>query len=376
MTLLADDMTAIGTAVVRGAPCVQFAVGREAVLRLRPMLMELSARCDQAGAMDEMEYYLSRPGFAGKRPVVVLVGAGAGADRVDGAVLLYEHQLRGVGCRVFTADYHGGERTVIAPLALRPRLAFTAAAALMKRGALVVHLMYEDATAPVDTAGIECGGRRRFRWRAEERGMTGYLPILETVDETLATLGKHTRRNLRLYRRRAEADLGCVEVDRPEVTRDEFVGLNRICAYPVSDALAAWRYDATRRFPEGSLFLGLRGGNGDWLSLIGGRTHAGRTVIEWQMNRTDLPAYSLSTLMRSHLIEHEVERGIKRIYFVAGTSHPIRNSMVLDKFIDVTVLRYAVPAGLVRRFLPKDGEDEPSFLLKTLADDTRPWQRW
>ncbi len=355
--------------------------GRDSILNLRPLLAELSARCGQAGAMDHLEYLLARPGFVGKRPTLILLGGSAegrmpgSADEVDGAVLLYEYQFQDVGCKVFVADYHGGDRTVIAPLALRPRIAFMAAAALMKRHALMVQLTYEDGVAPLDTAGVESGARRRFRWLAETRDMTGYLPIEATVDETLANLGKHTRRNLRQYRRRAEANLGYLQIDHPELTKNEFVEMNRICAYPVSDEVAGWRYDAAKMFVEGSLFIGLKAANGDWLSLIGGRTNGASTVIEWQMNRADLPSYSLSTLMRSHLIEHEVARGGKRIYFVAGTSHSIRNSMVPDRFVDVSVLRYPAPASLVRRFMPEAGED-PNFLMATLAREPEAWRLW
>ena len=381
MNVLTPIQPSIDETTVNTVPKVHVVAGREAVLRLRPLLVELSRRCDQAGAMDDLEYYLARPGFVGKKPVLLLVDAGSGeglpssADGVEGAVLLYEQQAFGVGCKVFTADYHGGERTVIAPLAGRSRIAFVAAAALMKRAALLVHVTYEAGEAPVDAAGIESPGRRTLRWCGEERGMTGYLPIEDTFDGTLANLGKHTRRNLRLYRRRAEADLGYVAVDRPEMTKDEFLAMNRMSAYAVSDAQAGWRYDATKVCPERSLFLGLRSGKGEWLSLIGGRTHEGRTIIEWQMNRTDLPEYSLSTLMRSQLIEHEVARGTQRIYFVAGTSHPIRNSMVPDKFIDVTVVRYRVPEFVLRRLVPKDGT-EPEFLVRVLLDKSLEWHLW
>lgn len=381
MSVLTLEMPTIVASAGMMTSSAHLVQGRDSILLLRSLLIELSTRCGQAGAMDQLEYYLSRPGFVGKKPTLILVSPGSvnrlpiGADEVTGAALVYEQQVRGVGCKVFSADYHGGERTVIAPLASRPRVAFLVAAALMKRRALAVRLTYEDGTVPTDAGGVERPGKGILRWCAEERPMTGYLPIEDTVDDTLANLGKHTRRNLRQYRRRAEANLGYVQIDQPEISREEFLALNRMSAYPVSEQLAGWRYDATRLFAKGCLFLGLRAANGDWLSVIGGRTHEGSTVIEWQMNRTDMPSYSLSTLMRSHLIEHEVERRTKRIYFEAGTSHSIRNSMVPDKFVDLTVLRYRVPASLARRFLPKDGE-APNFLLRTLADETQTWHSW
>ena len=40
---------------------------------MHAMLVELSARCDQPGAMDHLEYFLTRPKFANKIPCLILV---------------------------------------------------------------------------------------------------------------------------------------------------------------------------------------------------------------------------------------------------------------------------------------------------------------
>jgi hypothetical protein len=381
MSLSVLDPSTLPTVTPAAEPRVHVVRGCDAILQMKDVLCELSRRCGQVGAMEHLKFFFARPKFNSKIPCLVLFCTRGGdrlpstAEEIEAAVLLYEHQIRGVGLRVLSADYHGGERTVIAPAALRPRFAYLAAAELMKRGALLVQISYEDTVLPVDTAGVGSPCKRMVHWAARERPMGGYIPLKETVEATLAGFGKNTRHNLKRYRQRALADLHYKVVDHPEMTRDEFLALNRICMYPAPDELAGWRYDAMKTIPEGVLYLGLQAANGNWISLIGGRTHEGDTHIEWQMNRLDMPSYWLGTVMRSHLIDYEVARGVRRIYFVGGTPHSIRNSMVRDKFIDLIVVRYRAPEFLTRRLLG-GVTHESNFLLHMLGDQSLRWYRW
>src|SRR5580704_9164055 len=73
--------------------------GRDVILPMGEMLVDLSARCDQQGAMDHLEYFLSRPKFVSKIPCLILfcsVDPPSNPDRIEGAVLLYEYQLSGI----------------------------------------------------------------------------------------------------------------------------------------------------------------------------------------------------------------------------------------------------------------------------------------
>jgi hypothetical protein len=359
---------------LEGSP-VRIVRGREGVLAWKDQLVELSRRSGPANAMTQLEHDLARPAFARKRPTLILtMGRGAdGADELQAAVLLYEHLILGAGCRLFFADYHGATRTVIAPEDERARAAFIASEFLMQQGALLVHISYEGEQPRMDAAGR---GRRtegrRLTWAIRQRQTIGYVPVEATVDATLANLGKHTRRNLRYYRRRAEADLGQELIDHPELTRDEFVAFNRICSYPLTDEQALRRHEALQHMPSKYLYLGLRTATGDWLSLIGGRIHEGNTHIEWQMNRADMPSYSLCTLMRSHLIEHEVKCKTRRIYFVGGTSHSIRTAMVPEvKIADLVVLHYKLPRKALCRMARPD-----SFAREMLSNTALEWHRW
>lgn len=352
--------------------------GRDAILQMRGMLVELSARSDQHGAMDHLEYFLKRPKFANKIPCLILFGSGTSAttsEEIDGAVLLYEYQMAGFGCNVFVADFHGGDRTVIAPRILRSQIAALACWSLLARGAFAVQVTYQtELTASDDCFVSGAKGSSRWRRASSVRAMHGYVPLKDTYDATLASFGKHTRRNLRASRRHAATNLGYTFIADPVMSKEEFMGFNRTSTYPVPNELAEWRYDAMKLIP-GCLFLGIRGANGEWLSIIGGRRHQNGTFVEWQMNRADMASFSLGTLMRSHLIEHEIERGSKRLYLVGGTSHSMKHAFGTEHFVDLVTLRRALPAFLLRRFA-RPLMLENTFLVQAIADPKLKWQPW
>src|SRR6202035_5235431 len=96
--------------------------GRSEILRIRPVLGILSESCGQAGAADDLEYFLTAAENLKKTPYLVLL-----ASRPDlsvselrpsdlwGAVLVYEYRLLGFGSSLFTAGDYNGSRAVIAP---------------------------------------------------------------------------------------------------------------------------------------------------------------------------------------------------------------------------------------------------------------------
>jgi hypothetical protein len=357
---------------------VQILREREAILATHSMLVELSARCDQRGAMDHLEYFLSRPKFANKIPCLILFCSTcppANADEIVGAILLYEYQVAGFGCRIFVADYHGGDRTVIAPAQIRAQIASLGCGALLARGALAAQLTYQtDLPASEGPFLPVAKGSSRWRRAGTVRAMNGYIALKDSYDATLENFGKHTRRNFRASRRYAETNLGYTFVVDPIMTKEEFLAFNRISTYPVSEEFATWRYEVVTRFP-GRLFLGVRSSNGEWLSVIGGRRQQNGTYVEWQMNRTDMASFSLGTLMRSHLLEHEVERGSSRLYLVGGTSHSMKYAFGTEYLVDLVTLQRALPAFLLRRF-GRPLMMEGTFLVQALANPELKWEPW
>jgi hypothetical protein len=80
-------------------------------------------------------------------------------------------------------------------------------------------------------------------------------------------------------------------------------------------------------------------------------------------------------LMRSHLLEHEVERGSKRLYLVGGTSHSMKFAFGMEHFVDLVTLRRPLPAFLLRRFA-RPLMLEETFLVQAIADPKLKWEPW
>ena len=216
----------------------------------------------------------------------------------------------------------------------------------------------------------KCGGS----WSLRESKVPLYLPLGLTFDATLARIGQRTRSNLRYYRRRSEADLGCSFVANVTIDLQDFLAFNRECTYAVPDALAKWRYRSLGTLINPFL-RGIRDGNGRWLSLVGGRRQCGFAEIDWQMNRADLPQYSLSTVLRSYLLEHEVREGSSRLYIEGGTPHPIGRSFVSGHVNELTLKRSSPYVELMEKFSRRPFLAK-NHLAQTLQDPDLRWTSW
>ena len=180
-------------AATASAPHVQLLRGRVAVAALRPLLVELSSRTGQAGAMDALDFFLGSPTALEKIPYLLLVGLQEGvrpetarADDLDGAVLIYEYKVAGSGTGVFATDDVTGVRTVIAPEDIRTEVAELACRRLLELGAAMALVSFEGETLadrrPAQWSGTPC------RMATRQRMVPTYLPLAGTLDATLATL--------------------------------------------------------------------------------------------------------------------------------------------------------------------------------------------
>jgi hypothetical protein len=358
--------------------------GCESILRLQKVLAELSVRCGQPGVMDDVGYFLSKPGTLRRVPHLLLFSNAPALDLerltandLAGAVLLYRYMVLGCGIGMFSTNDRSGRGTLVAPAALRSAMAEMASRSLMDRGVLAVLISFRDGDAannqkePERSQPFTCStvNEKTARWAWRQRETPDYLPLETTFDATLAKIGTRTRRNMRYYRKRAEAELGCVFLPEVQLNKREFLEFNRECMYAVPAKVAAWRYNSLKDL-ERPLFMGIKDGSGRWLSLLGGRRHHDGTEILWQMNRSGLSAYSLSIVMRSYFMEHEIAHGMRKLYMEGGTAHPMRFSFVNDKVTDLVVVRRSrlglVVPTLAHLFIKPDNELALMLLDKSL----------
>jgi hypothetical protein len=373
-----DTARAISTATIH------IVRGCDSILRLQRVLAELSARCGQPGVMDDVGYFLSKPGTLRRVPHLLLFSKAKvldlkklTADDLLGAVLLYRYVVLGCGIGMFSTNDRSGRGTLVAPAGVRATLAEIASRSLLDRGVLAVLISFRDGDNAKEKKGrgesptlnSSSASDKTARWALRERETPDYLPLEETFDGTLAKIGTRTRRNIRYYRKRAEAELGCVFLPAVEIGRREFLDFNRDCMYAVPAKVASWRYDSLKDVGT-PLFMGTKDRDGRWLSLLGGRRHHDGTEILWQMNRSGLSAYSLSIVMRSYFMEHEIAHGMKKLYMEGGTAHPMRFSFVNDRVKDLVVVRRSrlgllVPS-LAHLFIKPDNELALMLLDKSL----------
>ncbi len=340
------------------SPRIRVVRGHTAVLQLLPLLVDLSHRCHQPGTMEFLPYFLTVPYFGSKIPTLLLFSSDdtLSPTHIQGAVLFFEYRRFGIPTRVFVTDDPAGERSVIAPPDLRPTFAVQACDLLISRGAHLVFLSVAEVGLATDTAfhAPRPGSPAHppvSLWTTSERVLTRSLPLEPTFEATLSRLGAHTRRNLRYYRRRARSELGAVFVPTVQISEPDFRALNQQSAYPVPDHVVHWRFRSVYETP-GALFAGVHAADGRWLSLIGGRRYADTTAIDWQINQNGLEPFSLSTVMRSYLLEHEIARGARQLVFEGGTPHSMRHSFLQSRVTDLVVARQSRSAHLVRRLAP------------------------
>ena len=296
------------------------------------MLRGLAATFDMRGAIDQLPYVLSEGAQRGKRPYLLILPGHQGS--ACEAALFQTYQIAGVTTKCFMPIDFGGEMNVIAPQERRKSVAIEASKYLLRRGGLMV--LSSIAGADFSTEAAQLGKSRACA--VQVRPIQEKFLLKDTVDETLATLGAHTRRNLRYYARRAAAELGATFAVNEPVSADEFFALNRQSMFATSESMARWRFMNQRKF-EGGFFATLRDKEGRLLSLMGGRSAGGTADVDWQMNLSEMVNYSFSTVMRAHMIEYLVGQGVKVMRFDGGTPHSMSLSFKEERVGDLFLSR-------------------------------------
>lgn len=356
--------------------------GRTEILRLRAVLTDLSALCGQPGAMDYLDYFLTKPENLKKIPYVVLVTSRSNVTALDlkaedlkGAVLIYEYRVLGFRSNLFITGDSSGNRTVIAPAKMRRQVSATVCRYLMERGARIVLLSLHPGSAESCQTCFEKAmqAEKKCWWMTRIRDAGATLPLYQTLDATLAQMGKHTRRNFRYYRRRAEAELdySFVHDAGTILTMAQLMELNNASIHPVAQDVLERRYETLNSV--GFFCVGLKYTEGPWIGLVGGRRHGGVTEIDWQLNRDGLSRYSVGTLIRSYLMEHEIAIGTRELFFEGGTPHSMRYSFLSEKAMDIVVMNRSLFVFLLRRSA-RWLRPEKSFLLQTLRNPAIKWQ--
>lgn len=247
------------------------------------------------------------------RPCVVVVSQG---QRIAGLLYCRERLVAGIGTRVIVGDDSLGIM-VVASSEDAESVIDCAVKTLIKR-MTTLRLMVDPGKLPL-LRGLEAMAYVRFS-RAERHA---HLALPSSYDTFLSTVGPHTRRNLRYYRRKSE--LAGNEFS-PLVTYPDFCAAARRL-FPKSE-FAGRRTNFERCLAmieamPSRIMVGLRDRNGDFISVAGGWHDGHRAVVIMQFNDRAFPRASLSVVLRSYLIEDLIRRESRELIFWAGSSAPI-----------------------------------------------------
>lgn len=200
--------------------------------------------------------------------------------------------------------------------------------------------------------------------KSEMRPQGDWLQLASSYESFLHSLGAHTRRNLRYYRRRAEAE------------GYRFIPTLSLAAYD-SAVAALHRHsepeatheheDRDHRFfshfgnqPGGSVLAGLAAPDGRLVSVLAGVRADNHLHLLSQFNDESIRGFSPSLVLRGYLIEHLIAQGVASIHFVNGTSAALG--------------RYCEP--VLMRSISIDSRRSALHPVKlATAGATRTWQR-
>jgi hypothetical protein len=160
------------------------------------------------------------------------------------------------------------------------------------------------------------------------------------------------------------------------ISRQELASLSARSLNPVSVSELENRYYNLSRLPGGYLF-GVREVGGGWLGLIGGWHQGATTILHWQLNIRGYEKDSLVNVVRSYFLEHEVQRGARKLVIYGGTLHSMGHSFEQTSEFDLVVRRHSLRSAITRfcfRMYLLFVRDCPAGgFIRTFTDDRLQW---
>jgi hypothetical protein len=193
----------------------------------------------------------------------------------------------------------------------------------------LARISWNAQTSATGAAGWEHNNTKGLSARAFDLDVWNLLCLAPTYEIFLSGLGSHTRRNMRYYRRRAEEHGWSFVQDMDfEQGSAAFESLHPFQSAGLSKRTTLDSYLQTIRDVPGSFFSGLRTQGGAWMSVVCGWVKGSRMFIFLQVNNGIDAKASVSTVLRSYLIEHAIGSGIRDIKIIDGCGGILRRYTV------------------------------------------------
>jgi hypothetical protein len=292
-----------------------------------------------------------------RRPCAVACWRG---DRLIGILFATERHVYGIRSGYgLGGDYTGRGLLICHP---QDEAAVIAASiqALMADGLHSLHLrmLLRDATR------MELPGMRATFLDARVLGDRIALPT--SFEQYLNTLGKHTRRNVRYYTRKAMAAGIQFEQDLAEQEYESSVArLNEETDFPANERRLA-RDRRLLMLNGGTRRFGLRGPDGMMVAVLCGFTRGKRFHLLTQLNDAHLQRLSLSVVLRGFVIQHLIDTGHTELQYMGGSSLSLGRfcdpqqyrSLIVDRKTGVAAVGKSVGSRIVK-FAARIGKPLP-----------------
>jgi hypothetical protein len=201
------------------------------------------------------------------------------------------------------------------------------------------------------------------------------LPLGDSYDSFLHGLGDKTRRNFRYYRRRFES------VHRSYVPQMELHEFGQVALQLEKLDVVGANLNGIKRGMrmmsqvQRPMLTGLRGPDGEWLSILGGWYEGDQAVVFLQMNNDQgYPQDSLCTVARGYLIESLIAMGIRKLVFWAGVGGPIARYCAPVPTVGVFLDKRTLPWRATRRIAALSTSILPRKVSRELASWVTPIQ--
>jgi len=185
-----------------------------------------------------------------------------------------------------------------------------------------------------------------------------------SYDEFLSRLGRHTRRNVRYYTRKAE-EAGIAFA--PELSKEEYAAgverLNRAADFP-AEAMRLRCDERLMALHGGGRRMGLRRPDGALVAVLCGFRRGDRFHLLTQLNDAGYRWLSLSPVLRGLAVEQLIATGHRELQFLGGTSLFFGRFCVPERYRSILVDR--------KRGLAAAGKRVCSWVIDSLGGPGAP----
>lgn len=308
------------SAFMDGPRGAQVVIGNRQIHAHLAEILELRRRYGREDDLTtEPEYFFAANTLTNRRCAAVLIRKD---QQLEACVLFYEHCRFGIRLGLFRGGDYIGESLVIAPGALEVHYVHLAIQALLKKWRVhgVSITMKASSARCIELMGPASYFKRFIGSEAQHK-----LPLANTYEGMLASLGPRTRRSLAGKRQQLEKSTNVQFVSEldPDQSLEVMLALEAKSMPHRNSEFYHARYRLLRA--KSDFFnMGLRLPDGRWLSLVTGWRRNRVTYVDLQMNDMNYKKESLSAVMRAYLLEHEIAHKQELINFVGGSSLLLR----------------------------------------------------